>query len=87
MQIEVYKAKTFYNLFTLILQNFEFIDMNDVTNDEIDAMIRDGDVDKIEMVVLSGRGADLRGKSSWNEDTRKVLKKVPGYMVNEGSLI
>ena len=33
------------------------------------------------MVFLSGRGADLRGKSSWNEDVRQFLKKVPGKMV------
>jgi len=66
---------------TIIKQNLEFEDMSKISPDELDKLILDGDLDKLEMVVLSGRGADLRGKSSWNEDVRRFLKKVPGYMV------
>ncbi|XP_018007099.1 serine/threonine-protein phosphatase 6 regulatory ankyrin repeat subunit B [Hyalella azteca] len=61
-------------------KGLEFHDMSDVSSAELDKMILDGDLDNLELVVLSGRGADLRGKSSWNEDVRKFLKRVPGYM-------
>ncbi|XP_064105360.1 uncharacterized protein LOC135214834 isoform X9 [Macrobrachium nipponense] len=58
----------------------DFKDMKSVSDDEIEAFIREGDLESLEYVILSGRGTDLQGKSSWNDETRRFLKRVPGYM-------
>lgn len=58
----------------------DFKDMKSVSDNEIEAFIREGDLESLEYVILSGRGTDLQGKSSWNDETRRFLKRVPGYM-------
>ncbi|KAF2362814.1 ATP:guanido phosphotransferase N-terminal [Trinorchestia longiramus] len=60
--------------------------MSAVTPEELDSMIRDGDLEDLEMVLLSGKGAELRGKSAWNAEVRQFLKRVPGYMDKISSL-
>ena len=61
----------------------ELNNMRNITDDELDKLIQDADVEKLEYVVLSGRGGDLRGRSSWNEQLRRFLKRVPGQMVSD----
>ncbi|RXG52095.1 hypothetical protein Avbf_18840 [Armadillidium vulgare] len=58
----------------------KYVDMRGVTEKEINKMISDGDVSKLEYVVLSGRGGALDGKTSWNDNVKRFLKKVPTYM-------
>ena len=62
-------------------QPIKFKDMSHVGQDEIDRMILEGDQEGLENVFLSGKGASLKSKSSWNEDMRLYLKKIPGKMV------
>ena len=57
-------------------------DLREASNEEVDNSVRDGDLMTLEDLVLSGRGHDLRGRSAWNEDTRRFLKRVPAYMVS-----
>ncbi|XP_071517410.1 uncharacterized protein [Panulirus ornatus] len=59
--------------------DLQYKDLKDATEADIERFIRDGDLESLEYLVLSGRGSDLQGRSSWNEEVRRYLKKVPGY--------
>ncbi|KAK7079119.1 hypothetical protein SK128_023326 [Halocaridina rubra] len=64
----------------------EFIDMRDVTDADIETYIREGDLNSLENIILSGKGTELQGRSSWNDEVRRFLKKTPGYMEKITSL-
>uniref|UniRef100_T1IVP2 Uncharacterized protein n=1 Tax=Strigamia maritima TaxID=126957 RepID=T1IVP2_STRMM len=56
------------------------IDFNTLSPEHVTKLISKGDVDKLEQLVLEGYGKKLYGKTSWIEDVRNFLKKVPAYM-------
>ena len=53
----------------------------DVTPAQVDVWIRQGDLEKLEQVLVDGHGAALQGKTAWNEQARGILKVAPTYMV------
>ena len=64
-----------------IFFQLRFVDFTRVSEKEIDEIIQDGDLEKLEFIILSGKGHELKGKSSWNGDVRKFLKNAPSYSV------
>ncbi|KAF0301953.1 Ankyrin repeat-containing protein C6C3.08 [Amphibalanus amphitrite] len=53
----------------------------DVTPGQVDVWIRQGDLEKLEQVLVDGHGDALEGKTAWNEQARNILKVAPTYMV------
>ncbi|XP_037077094.1 uncharacterized protein LOC119098278 [Pollicipes pollicipes] len=56
------------------------LDEKDVTSAQIDTWIRQGDLEKLEQVLVDGHGDSLRGKTAWNEQARGILKAAPAFM-------
>lgn len=53
----------------------------------IKAWLQRGELEKLENVVLEGRGARLLGEHSPDLRTRVFLKGLPNYLVRRSSLI
>ena len=47
---------------------------------QISRWIKTADVAKLEHAVYMGKGAHMRGRTAWNEDTRRFLQTVPKTM-------
>ncbi|XP_037077093.1 LOW QUALITY PROTEIN: uncharacterized protein LOC119098276 [Pollicipes pollicipes] len=56
------------------------LDEKDVTSAQIDTWIRQGDLEKLEQVLVDGHGDSLHGKTAWNEQARGILKAAPAFM-------
>ncbi|CAM1307574.1 Uncharacterised protein g4637 [Pycnogonum litorale] len=46
----------------------------------INNVVKDGDLDKLEELLLDGHGKHLVGRTSWSEQARNFLKNVPKYL-------
>jgi hypothetical protein len=51
---------------------------------QISKWIKTADVPKLEHAAYMGKGAFMKGRSAWNEDTRKFLQTVPTIMATIG---
>ena len=56
--------------------------MKNITDEQIDKWVKNGDIDKLQDVVLDGKADKLKGKTSWNEETRNFLRNIPQLQVN-----
>lgn len=53
----------------------------------IKQIIRSGDIERMEQLILDGQGKKLIGETSSDYRTRTFLKSVPALVVNENNLL
>ncbi len=47
-----------------------------ITTEQVNKWIKSGDLEKLEITVLMGRGKQLVGKATWNDAARTYIKGV-----------
>ena len=45
--------------------------------------VKTGDIVKLEHAAYMGKSGHMKGRTAWNEDTRKFLNTVPNIQVKE----